>query len=206
VIRDRNRGLQEWTSSPPKPGIEEVLYTSNILRLFVEELVKRQNALVLDVGLVCDQNINFFAQHVKKVYVCDLLHHIIGEKQEEGPLSIVSKHLDYPPKSFDGILLWDLIDHLDNREASDLGNRCHAITKPKGVLVVISLGDQHDSSRLRSFVVEEDFRLHLRPQTDHELPVQSRQNQELVSLLEPLKLIKSFVYRDGLRELMFQRS
>ena len=50
----------------------------------------------------------------------------------------VFRHLDYPPRSFDGIQLWDLTDHLDDNQARRLVRRCFDMLRSTGLLMLIA--------------------------------------------------------------------
>ena len=47
-------------------------YTSVLLQRYVEILEKSSMAQVLDIGPVCEENITYFAQRVKRFHVCDM--------------------------------------------------------------------------------------------------------------------------------------
>jgi len=179
-------------------------YTSNVLRLFVEAIERRQEVQVLDVGPVCGENISFLAHRVRRLYVCDMFLRVDRDRRKGVPLSWTWQHLDYPPQSFDGILLWDLVDHLDDREVVRLVELCRTMVRPSGMVTVFVLGEHVLSHVVNSFVIGDGFRLHLRPQPHLDLPLHVRQNQEVLSLLTPFIPVKSFIYRNGLREFLFQ--
>jgi hypothetical protein len=91
-------------------------YTSSILKLFIENLEDQPQKQVLDVGPACHENIIFFTRHVKRLYICDMFLHLMRCLSKKRPVSQIWKHLDYPPETFDGILLWELADRLDEQE------------------------------------------------------------------------------------------
>jgi hypothetical protein len=190
-----------------EPCLESELatYTSNVLRLFVEGLGGRQGGQVLDMGPVCGSNISFFAQRVKKHYVCDMFLHLDRNLRNGLPLSRIGRDLDYPPQSFDGILLWDLIDHLDDSEVRRVVEMGEKMVRPGGMVMVIALGEQVIDQVVNSFVIGDGFRLYLRPQPHLDLPLHFRQNREVLALLAPFRPVKSFIYRNGIREFLFQR-
>ena len=86
-------------------------YKSMMLQMYFETLNKYSTALVLDVGPVCEENIRYFAQRVNRFHVCDLFLRLYRTRNKGLPVQKVLDHLDYVPHSFDGINLWDLIDH-----------------------------------------------------------------------------------------------
>ncbi|MBA7689534.1 hypothetical protein ES703_98042 [subsurface metagenome] len=186
----------------PEPDLAD--YTSNVLRLFVEALRLRQEPQVLDVGPVCGENISFLAHRVRRLSVCDMFLRVDRDRRKGVPLSWTWQHLDYPPQSFDGILLWDLADHLDDREVVRLVELCRTMVRPGGMVAVFVLGAKVLSNTVNSFVIGDGLRLNLRPQPHLDLPLYVRQNREVLSLFTPFTPVRSFIYRTGLREFLFQ--
>jgi hypothetical protein len=180
-------------------------YRSNILRLFVEELEKRRNAQVLDAGPTCSENINFLARRVRRLYVCDLFVRLDKCLRESLPTSLALSHLDYPPKTFDGILLWELADRLEDNEVSGLVKLCHNLLKQGGLLMVVYRGDQRGPAEVNAFVIGEDSQIHLRPQPHLDLPRHGRQYRKMLTMFSLFNLSKSFVYRGGIKEFLFKR-
>ncbi len=193
-----------WEEPSPEPDLSD--YTSNVIRLFVEGLERRQAGQVLDLGPVCNDNISFFARRVKRLYVCDMFLRLDRDRRKGLPPNRTWQHLDYPPQSFDGILLWDLADRLKDHEVRDLVKRCHTMSRPGGMVMVFVLGQKATLPVVNAFTMGDGFRLHLRPQPHLDLPTHLRQNREVLSLFAPFNPIKSFIYRNGLREFLFQCS
>jgi len=189
------------------PSLEPELasFTSNVLPLFVNNLEGQEEGQVLDVGPICGSNITFFAQRVKRLYVCDMFLCLDRNRRKGLRLNRVVQYLDYPPKSFDGILLWNLIDHLDDSEVSRVVELGEKMLRPGGMVMVIILGEQVIEQIVNSFVIGNGFRFYLRPQPHLDLPFHMRQNREILALFAPFNLVKSFIYRNGIREFLFQR-
>ena len=179
-------------------------YASSVLHLFVEALERRQKAQVLDLGPVCGENINFLAHRVQRLYVCDMFIRLDRNRRKGVPLSWAWRQLDYRPQSFDGILLWDLADHLNDREVKRLVELCRNMVKPSGMITVFVSGAKTLSNMVNSFVIGDGLRLHLRPQPHLGLPLHVRQNREVLSLFTPFTPVRSFIYRNGLREFLFR--
>jgi hypothetical protein len=98
-----------------------------VLQMYLEILEQSSTAQLLDVGSVCEENIKFFAQRVKRFHVCDMFLRLNRNQRKDLPAKKVCEHLDYEPHSFDGINLWDFIDHLDDNEATKLVKHCHTL-------------------------------------------------------------------------------
>ncbi len=188
----------------PHPEPMPAYYTSNILRLFSEDLERRPGARVLDVGPVCGENINFFAKKVKRLYVCDMFLRLDQDRRKGLLPERTWQHLDYLPQSFDGILMWDLADRIEDREAQRLTELCRGLMKPGGKAVVFVLAKETVLQTVNTFVIGDNFQVYLRPQPHLNLPLRSRQNRDVLAMMSPFKPVKSFLYRNGVREFLFQ--
>jgi SAM-dependent methyltransferase len=181
-----------------------VEYTSKILQLLTGTFEKRRDSLLLDVGPVCNENIEFFARRVKRLYVCDIFARLDRGLRKGLKPDFVWRHLDYAPCSFDAINLWDLVEHLNDNDARKLVEICCDMLKPKGLLSVTAFESQTAPREISSFVTGEAFRLSLRPQPRLDLPWYYRHNRALITLLLPLSVVKIFGSRIGIREFVFQ--
>jgi hypothetical protein len=180
-------------------------YSSTILKLFVESLERCSDVQILDAGPVCQENIKFFARRMSRHFVCDMfirLQRVLGEQPKPGDLG---RHLDYPPRSFDGIQLWDLIDHLDDDQARQLMTRCFEMLRATGRLMLIALEKKPQPPKISTFVVGRDFRVDFRLQPHLELSWYCRHNRALMSLLAGFEIVRSFRYVNGLREFLLKK-
>jgi hypothetical protein len=174
--------------------------------MFADSLRQNPEGRLLDVGPVCDQNVNFFARQVKRLYLCDLFLRLARDGRRNLPPASLWRHLDYPLRSFDGLLLWDLLDRLPEAEAKRLVDICHNLLRPGGMLLVFALGEGMNLPEVCAFALGADYLVSLRPQPHLSLPVKSiRQNREVLNLLKPFSPVKSFIYRSGFREFLFKR-
>ena len=156
------------------------------------------------MGSICGDNITFFAQRVKRFYICDMFFHLRRDPCEILSPSQVWKHLDYPPRSFHGILLWNLVDHLDDREVSRIAELCYEMLKPGGMLLASSTGKSAVGKVACFFVVKDGYRLSINPKPDTDLPLHVRSNREVLEFLSLFTPVKSFLYQNGLREYLFR--
>ncbi len=196
--------LAKRSTGHPDADAAKVYYTSNVLRLFAEYLERRDDTQVLDIGPICGENITFLSKRVKRLYVCDMFLRMDRDRRKGLPPDQAWRHLDYPPQSFDGILLWELADRLEEHEARRLAELCYTLIKPGGKVVVFVPGEQAVQEVVNAFVIGDGFRLYLRPQPHLNLPLRKRQNRNMLGMMTPLKSVKSFIYRNGLREFLFQ--
>jgi len=180
-------------------------YTSMMLQMYFETLDQSSMAQVLDVGPVCEENITFFAQRVKRFHVCDMFSRLNRIRREGLPSKNMWKHLDYAPHSFEGINLWDFIDHINDDEIGKLVNLCHTMLNPRGMMLLTSFEEQSAPSQINSFVMQDSYRLTFRPQNHLDLPCYYRSNRILTDMLSEFASVKSFIYRNGVREFLCKR-
>ena len=198
-----NSNEAQETDSNAEPALAG--YDSMMLQLYTETLAGLdQDLQILDMGPVCEENILYFSQRVKRFYVCDMFLRMDRNRRKGKSTNSIWDHLDYPAQSFQGIHLWDLIEHLEDCDVNKLVELCLAMLKPKGMLVVISFEEQLAPSLINSFVVQDKYRISLRPQSHLDLPWHYRSNRELTLLLAKFSGVKSFLYRNRIREFLFQ--
>ena len=170
-------------------------YVSEMLQLYVGHLEQLPRPKIVDLGPVCEENIMYFANRVKCHHVCDLfirLHRFKRQDRKQPERSTTNK-------------LWDFLDRLDDTKAGRLLDLCHQMLKPRGMLLLTGFEESAQSSVIYSFVALDNYRLGFRPQHHLDLPLFYRSNRELTALLSRFRLVKSFLYRNGVREFFFQR-
>ena len=126
-------------------------YNSTILELFLKSIERWKDVEILDAGPVCQENITFFARKIQRCYACDMftrLHRSLGHGSKSGSFC---QDLDYSPHSFDGIQLWDLVDHLDDDQARQLVARCLEMLRPTGLLMLIALEKKTGAGNYKHF-------------------------------------------------------
>ena len=183
---------------------ESVSHTSNAIRLFIKSLERKNDRQILDIGPVCSENINFLARYVMRLYVCDMFLQLNQEQRKDLSLNSFWQNLNYQTESFDGILLWDIIDYLEDNEVSRLVELCIKMLRAGGFVMVFSLREQVSQTVVNSFVINDSFQLDLRPQPHLDLPFHTRHNREVLSLFASFTLVKSFIYHNGLRQFLFR--
>ena len=194
--------LLDNSQSEPHPAG----YTSNTLPLFLEGLEQVRASQILDVGLICGDNIRFFTQRVKRLYICNMF--LFLKRDARGFLSPnqVRKYLDYPPRSLDGILLWNLIDYLNDSQVARIATLFSGILKPGGMIFISLTGKRIAETVPCSFVVKDRFHLDLNPKPEIDLSLNIRSNREVLELLSLFTPEKSFLYQNGVREYLLRNN
>ena len=186
-------------------GAPLAAYSSMMLQLYFDSLDHPSIAQILDIGPVCEENINFIARQVKRLYVCDMFLRLNQNRRKGLPTKEVWEHLDYAPHIFEGIHLWDFIDHLNDDEIGKLVNLCDTFLKPKGMMIVTSFEEPSAPSQIHSFVVKDGYQVAFRLQNHLDLPWYHRSNRIITELLSEFGTVKSFIYRNGVREFLCAR-
>ena len=189
----------------PNAALYPESYTSEILKQFVDSLIWVNNGLLLDMGPVCEENIMFFASRLRRHYVCDMFLRLIREQSVARHSRNVWRHLDYPARFFDGIHLWDLCDHLDDKKVSQLVERCLSILQPGGLLMLTAFEKPPSPARINSFILQNGYRISYRVQPHLNLAWHCPHNRALMSLLSGFSIVKSLHYRNGIREILLKK-
>lgn len=177
-------------------------YTSIMLKMYFENLGLSSKAQVLDVGPVCEENIMYFAHRVERLHVCDLFLRLNRYRHKGLSTEKVREYLDYAPGSFDGINLWDFIDHLKPDEIGRLANLCQILLKPGGMMIVTSFEKQWAPSQTHSFIIKDGYQITFRHQDHLDLPRYYHSNRVMTAILSQFRSVKSFIYRNGVREFL----
>ena len=180
-------------------------YTSMMLEMYIETLAHYSRAEILDLGPVCEENIRYFAQRVKRFHVCDMFLRLSRIRRKGLPAKKVLDHLDYQPHSFDGINLWDLTDHLSDDDIGRLVNHCYTLLVPRGLMIITSFEEQAAPSKINSFVIKHGCQVSFRHQDHLNLPWYYRSNRIITEMLSEFRTVKSFLYRNGVREFLCRR-
>lgn len=178
------------------------VFTSRMLKMYFENLGRSSTAQVLDLGPVCQENITYFAQRVKRFHACDLFLRLNRNRRKGLSTEKIREYLDYAPGSFDGINLWDLIDHLKSDQIGILVNLCQILLKPGGMMIVTSFEKQWAPPQTYSFVIKDGYQITFRLQDHLDLPRYYHSNRIMTAILSEFRTIKSFIYRNGVREFL----
>jgi len=189
----------------PDAGLYPESYTSEILNLFIDPISRLKDGQVLDMGPVCEENIMFFAGRLKRLYVCDMFLRLIREQSVARHSRNVWRHLDYPINFFDGIHLWDLCDHLDDKKMNQLVTLCLSMLQPGGRLMLTAFEKPPTPARINSFIIQHGNRMSYRVQPHLDLAWHCRHNRALMSFLTGFSIVKSLRYRNGIREILLKK-
>lgn len=181
---------------------------------FVAKLKDRPRPTLLDLGLLCGENIAWLAAKGVKVFVDDTGGHLIDSasktiRSPDGkvlPAPVDFSHLSYPAESFDGMLLWNLMDFMDRATAGRFLERLLLFMKPRCLLFAMSSYDRTKTSALltRYRILNED-QIAYEEDSARRLRVHILENRELVDLFARFEILKSNLLQNQVRELLVEK-
>jgi hypothetical protein len=194
---------------------------SNGLKEFLWQLDGIGHGHLLDLGPARQTTITFFIERGFKVYTEDLLatyqyfleeeaqqvkKTATGAKRSElTPEARAEKFLEttmlYPDDTFDAVLMWDILDYLDNDLMAKLAVRITSLVRDGGVIFAIF--HTRKPMLFHRYRVVDGQNLELIPATCPFQPQRVFQNREITNLFGRCRTSKMFVGRDQLREGLF---
>ena len=183
---------QAVPAGPPSLGL-------NTLALFVDRIRANQDPTILDLGPVSNHNLNYLAGELGlKVQVYDL------HREAGGDLRSAVERLTPPSRTFHGVLVWDLIDYLEEKQARSLVGKLGRAVKPGGAVQAL-FGQGSDSTvRLKQYLIESKTALRVR-ETSLSAPRRTWPNREIQELFNGFETLHSFIHNTGLREFILRR-
>lgn len=196
---------------------------SNGLKEFLWQLDGIGHGHLLDLGPARQTTITFFIERGFKVYTEDLLatwQYFLDEEAQrakklpagadrptETPEARATRFLEstmqYPDNTFDAVLMWDILDYLDNDLMAKLAARITDLVRDGGV--VFAMFHTRKPMLFHRYRVLDAQSLELIPATCPFQPQRVFQNREISNLFGRYRSSKMFVGRDQLREGLFVR-
>ena len=194
---------------------------SNGLKEFLWQLEGIGRGHLLDLGSARQTTITFFIERGFKVYTEDLLItwknflDAEGQRTKALPLdsnrpeitpkaraeSFLETTLRYPADTFDAVLMWDILDYLDNELMTKLAARVTSLVRDGGVVFAIFHARKPEA--FHRYRVLDAQNLELIPATCPFVPQRVFQNREISNLFSRYRSSRAFVGRDQLRESLF---
>src|SRR5271170_3378110 len=205
----------------PSAGPSANLRISNGLKEFLWLINDVPHGRVLDLGPVWQSTVSFFVDKGYRVSTEDLLRtwKDFLSSEEEGfraaPIGVESQRispplladkflenaLQYPERSFHGVLAWDLLDYFDPEVTPRLMARLSQVLHPGGAM--LAMFHSRPAERFHRYRVVDSQTVELL--TAPTIAVHSHvfQNREILGLFGEFRSSKTFVGRDQVREGLF---
>jgi hypothetical protein len=197
------------------------LRISNGLKEFLWLISDVPHGRVLDLGPVWQSTVSFFVDKGYRVTTEDLLRTwkdflsaeeegfraspVGGDSQRISPSVLADKFLEnalqYPERSFHGVLAWDLLDYFDPEVAPRLMARLSQVLHPGGAM--LAMFHSRATERFHRYRVVDSQTVELIPAATIAVHSHVFQNREILGLFADFRSSKTFVGRDQVREGLF---
>jgi hypothetical protein len=191
------------------------------LKEFLWNLEGLGHGTLLDLGSAWQTTLSFFIERGFRVTSDDLLRawkdfvdaeqaDLRAAKKEQDSLDrtpagrasrFLKANLQYPPFSFDAILLWDLLDYFEPTVATQTVECLTELLRPGGVVLAMFHAKKPESFHRYRVMDSSTLQVIAAPLLCPALRVY--QNREIQDLFGRYRTVKSFVGRDQLREALF---
>jgi hypothetical protein len=208
--------------NPPTPGISflknprkepPAVRASRGLEQFFFNLQGQVGLSILDLAGASQQNIDFLTSLGHKVYSGNVTRSMedcfgLDPAGQTNPSRIeffLKSNFDYPPETFDGILMWDSMQFMGQALLNATVERLAGIMKPQSYLLAFfTMNDKVQEVPSYEFRIQDAKNLlvterGMRP-TGHVF-----NNRSLEKLFGKFESVKFFLTRDNLREVIVRR-
>ena len=205
-VSERN-ALASALDRPPKAS-DFVPRHSNGLEQFFSYIKGESGLNILDLAGANQSNVSYITNLGHKIYSEDFLRSLrfasngTGQPQLE---TFLGQNLNHEEASFDGVLVWDVLEYLNPTLLTATIERLFRITKPGSyLLAVFQAQDKADTVPQYSFRIQDSKTLLVADRGRHK-PEQVFNNRSLEKLFQEFQSLKFFLARDKLREVIVRR-
>jgi len=181
---------------------------SNGLDQFFSYIKGESGLSILDLAGANQSNISYITNLGHKVYSEDFLRSLRFASNGDGHPRLeafLNQNLNHPDASFDGVLVWDVLEYLSAPLLAATIERLFRITKPGSyLLAVFQAQEKADFVPEYSFRIQDSKTLLVAGRGQHK-PEQVFNNRSLEKLFHEFESLKFFLARDKLREVIVRR-
>jgi hypothetical protein len=181
---------------------------SNGLDQFFSYIRGESGLSILDLAGVNQANVSYITNLGHRIYSEDFLRGLRVGANGDGPLradEFLSQNLDYGEGSFDGVLVWDVLEYLSAPLLTATVDRLCRIVKPGSYLfAVFQAQEKAESVPQYSFRIQDSKTLLVADRGPRK-PEQIFNNRSLEKIFQNFESLKFFLARDKLREVIVRR-
>jgi len=204
-------------SPPPnrRKGSEtNTIRQSRGLEQFFSYIDDQVGLSILDLAGLTQENISFVTDLGHKLYTQDFLRSLddtfgpeTGNEQASVSRieSFLEQNLDFKESTFDGVLVWDVMQYLSPALLNATVERLYEITRPRSYLLAFFNADEKSLfSPHTTFRIRDQSTLMLAQQGERK-QAQVFNNRSLERLFGRFESVKFFLTREHLREVIVKR-
>jgi len=192
----------------------QVVRQSRGLEQFFSYIDDQVGLSILDLAGLTQDNIDFVTDLGHKLYTQDFLRSlddtfgredINGQAAQNRIESFLEQNLDFKENTFDGVLVWDVMQYLSPALLNATVERLHQITRPRSYLLAFFNADEKSLiSPHTTFRIQSRSTLML-SQHGQRQQAQVFNNRSLEKLFSQFESVKFFLTREHLREVIIKR-
>jgi hypothetical protein len=163
---------------------------------------------ILDLAGVNQANVSFITNLGHKIYSEDFLRSMRLAENGGGPLhaeTFLSQNLTHGERTFDGVLVWDVLEYLSAPLLMATVERLFRIVKPGSYLLAVFQAQEKAQPVSRYSFRIRDSKTLLVAERGRRKPEQVFNNRSLEKLFQDFESLKFFLARDKLREVIVRR-
>lgn len=186
---------------------------SHGVQCLFERLPNTAGLKILDLGMLSERTPQFLSRMGHRVYTASLLHSFdravahaesksTGGLGRQGASRFVRQHLDFPPQTFDAVLAWDVLQHLDQETMNSTVAHLAKIVRPNGAMLCI-FHVEHGSGPVPvfDFAVNSDSTILIR-EAGRRTGSRELSTRSLESLFPQFRAVHFYLRRDALLEVL----
>ena len=168
---------------------------------------------ILDLSGATQENINFLTNLGHKIYSQDIVRSLddsFGDdpsaQNNPGQIdSFLRNNFDYPPDTFDGVLLWDSLQFMSPALLQGTVDRLYDVMRPKSYLLAFFTANERVTEvPFHSFRISDNKSI-LVAERGMRNSGQVFNNRNLEKLFGKFESVKFFLTRESLREVIVRR-
>ncbi len=219
---------QKMVSSQSVSGQRQdaAIHYGRALKELTGRLKKVGHPRLLDLGMTCGANIEFFIRLGCKVHVDDYAASLMGRHQLVRPKEKVTAPeqsfaprkkkparpivnippVEYEEAAFQAVLCWDLFDYLSGPEAAALAAEVNRVTASGGFLLAL-FGSARDTAprRPRRFRILDDRNVRAEMVDGPDFIPHHLANRDIAHLFGDYEMGHTVLLKDGTREMLLRK-
>ena len=208
------RPASSWLPSKASTEAETIASRqSRGLEQFFACIRDQTGLTILDLGGASQANVSFITSLGHKLYSEDFLRSMqetFGEDDadQSNPGRIeyfLRQSLDYPEETFDGVLVWDVLEYMGPPLLAAVIDRLSRITRPGSYMLAFFHSDERATTAPFYAFRIQDFNQIQVSATGSRKPAQLFNNRTLEKLFQKFDSVKFFLTRENLREVIVKR-
>jgi hypothetical protein len=204
------RSTPETNAAPAARPVEgDKTLSTKAFGKFLAALSHRDSPVLLDLGPIVGDNVNFLGDRLGCKYSVEDLYANLETHLRSGRAGELSEYFKtrfpQPDESYDGILCWDVLDYLDKASAQIVAQQVTRLLKPGGAVLGFFSTVQMPAPEYTRYLVVNDTTLRHRAYPASRGRQQVFVNRDITRMFEGLTVAESFLLLTKMREMVFRK-